>query len=86
MNIGLDYDGTITEAPELWAAFYFTAVALGHTVSVVTMRYPEEEVKDFPAHVVYTGRKAKKVFCDEHGINIDIWIDDNPHWLFQDSI
>ncbi len=86
MRFGLDYDGTITAAPELWSAFYFTAVALGHEVVVVTMRYPDkEEVKDFPAKVHYTSRKAKKLWCDENGIKIDVWIDDNPDWLFRDS-
>lgn len=85
MKIGLDYDGTITAAPELWLAFYYTAIAQGHEVVVVTMRHPEEAVEDFPAKVIYTGRKAKKLWCDKQGIDIDIWIDDRPAWLFQDS-
>lgn len=86
MNIGLDYDGTITEDHDFWLAFYYSAKASGHNVTVITMRYPEEVINDFPAHVIYTSRKAKKNFCDEAGFLIDIWIDDNPRWLLGDSI
>jgi len=86
MRFGLDYDGTISEDIHLWKTFYYNALDHGHEVIVVTMRYPSEEILNFPAPVVYTSRQAKKVYCDQNGIDIDVWIDDNPHWLFEDSI
>lgn len=35
--------------------------------------------------VVATGRKAKKPFCEQEGIIIDIWIDDNPEAVIMDA-
>lgn len=32
--------------------------------------------------VVYTGRKAKHNYCNMHGIHVDVWIDDQPHFLY----
>jgi hypothetical protein len=57
----------------------------GHEVVVVTMRHDHEVIEDFPAMVYYTGRKAKKPWCDENRIRIDWWIDDQPAWLMSDS-
>jgi len=85
MVIGLDYDGTITEDRAFWFAFYYQARACGHEVVVVTMRYENEVIDDFPAMIYYTGRKAKRPWCESNGLNIDVWIDDNPHWVDQDS-
>jgi hypothetical protein len=42
MNIALDYDGTTTRDPGLWSGFVLAAVAAGHDVRIVTMRYPSE--------------------------------------------
>lgn len=85
MIIGLDYDGTVTADRAFWMAFYYQARACGHTVYIVTMRHETEPVTDFPAMVYYTGRRAKKPWCESNGIKIDVWIDDNPEWLVCDS-
>ena len=81
MKIALDYDKTYTADPVLWGAFIATASARGHDVKIVTMRRPDERVLDAPAEVVYTSRKAKSSVY-----SADIWIDDSPHWVHQDSI
>ena len=84
MRFSLDYDKTYTEAPELWDGFIADATIKGHEVVCVTMRH-EHEAITMPCRVIYTGRKAKAPFLAERGIRIDVWIDDSPHWIFQDG-
>jgi len=92
INIGLDYDGTFTADPNLWLRFILDAQAAGHEVHVVTMRYPSETANADPEAKNYfdprlralgcrvhaTSRGAKKPYMLQHGINIHVWIDDNP--------
>lgn len=91
MKIALDYDGTYTADPRLWFAFVKLAQTLGHTVLCVTMR-SKEEARDMDpelivevSQLICTNRKAKKPFVEDLGINIDIWIDDNPEWILHDA-
>lgn len=86
-NIALDYDGTITTDFDLWVAIYWMLRAAGHTVYVVTGRYEDKEPirSNFPGLIYYTGRCAKKPWCERHGLNIDIWIDDCPQFINKDS-
>jgi|688.fasta_scaffold278122_2 hypothetical protein len=81
MQIALDYDKTYTADPELWEKFIGLAQARNHSVCVVTMRYPYENIKGLTVPVVYTSREAKV----KHFI-ADVWIDDSPNWIYQDSI
>lgn len=81
MLISLDYDKTYTTDPSLWNDFIVTAKKRGHTVKIVTMRRPEETIAEAPVDVVYTSRKAKASV-----IKADIWIDDSPSWIYQDSL
>jgi hypothetical protein len=80
MIIALDYDGTFTADPRLWTKFIVDATQAGHEVVCVTMRFPHEAITNIPCKVVYTSRKAKSV-----AFAADIWIDDKPLWLLQDS-
>jgi hypothetical protein len=80
MVIALDYDGTYTADPPLWDAFIQSAQARGHTVKIVTMRFASEEIVNPPVEVIYTSRNAKSAY-----LKPDIWIDDSPHWIHQDS-
>lgn len=82
MKIALDYDGTYTKDPELWDAFIAMAHERGHTVTCVTARRPDESVS-MPCAVQYTSRRAKQVHINEANMQIDIWIDDNPWFIFQ---
>lgn len=91
-TFSLDYDGTFTADPELWLEFVKRAHERGHKVVVVTMRHLHEtEDNSFDPRlkalvtVFPTGRKAKKAHMRKQGVHIDIWIDDNPDWLYEDS-
>lgn len=81
MLIALDYDNTYTADPALWDNFVSLAQSRGHTVKIVTMRRPDEAIDTDVADVVYTSRKAKSSV-----IRADIWIDDSPQWVYQDSV
>lgn len=84
MKIALDYDGTYTAHPEFWNRFIADALASGHQVVCMTMRFPHEAIQ-MPCEVIYTGRRAKVRFAAEHALGITIWVDDAPHWLMQDA-
>lgn len=85
MNIALDYDKTYTADKQLWNAFIQNAKNLGHSVICLTMRNTDERIFDMPCEIIYTSRKAKLIFAAKNNIKIDIWIDDNPAWLFNDA-
>lgn len=89
MIIALDYDGTYTADPELWLEFVKHASRNGHKVICITMRFPHENTIDPRLteliDVMCTSRKAKKQFARTQGVVPDIWIDDNPEWLFDDA-
>ena len=80
MLIALDYDKTYTADSALWDDFIQSAQNRGHSVKIVSMRYPSEPIESVPVDVVYTSRKAKATI-----FKADIWIDDSPAWIFQDS-
>ena len=83
MNIGLDWDGTVTNDLNAFLAIASILRNNGHKVYVVTMRYPSElgSIRQFASHfdgIFPTSRQAKKPHMEKHGINIHVWIDDNP--------
>ena len=79
IKIALDFDRTYTKDPEMWDKFIELATQREHEVVCVTMRHKEEAIS-IPCPIIYTGRKAKKSHYDA-----DIWIDDSPQWIFNDS-
>jgi hypothetical protein len=81
MLIALDYDKTYTADTVLWDGFVKMAQDCGHVVKIVTMRTPKEAITGAPVEVVYTSRKAKATV-----VAADIWIDDSPQWVYQDSL
>jgi hypothetical protein len=91
LTIALDYDGTYTADPDLWLAFILNAQSRGHEVILVTMRTFEELENIDPRldgvifRRVPTARAAKMKFCESFDIRPDIWIDDQPHFLFTDA-
>jgi len=90
-TIALDYDGTITTNVPFWAFFIKRARDFGYQVVLITMRTPEEakdideRILDTGIKVIPTSRQAKADYCREHGIDVKIWIDDNPHWILLDA-
>jgi hypothetical protein len=89
--ISLDYDATFTVDPELWLNFVKNAKTRGHEVIVVTMRSAIEAKFIDPrlseqVQIIATDRKQKRKFARTHGKNVDIWIDDCPEFIFEDSV
>ena len=84
MNFGLDYDGTITGAPNTFDKVINVLRADGHKVYITTMRYPSEckEIEVLFGNcvdgIIPTSRMSKEKVVERIGIKIDIWIDDNP--------
>ena len=92
MLIALDFDGTYTADPDLWQAFIRQAQARGHQVFVVTMRHEHEnldverQLLGVADRIIYTCRRAKRPHVEFLGHRVQIWIDDQPHWVNQDSL
>jgi hypothetical protein len=88
MRIGIDYDGTFTAAPEFWRNVMTLAHRHGHEVVCVTMRRTDgaggPDPMTFPGQVVFTAGKAKAEHCAEIGLVVDVWVDDNPHYILND--
>lgn len=91
MNISLDYDNTYTRDPVMWDTIIGIMNLSGHSVYVVTMRYPSEgeEVEKHLAHqverIIYTSRKGKMDYLQQQMVSIDIWIDDMPWFILNDA-
>lgn len=87
MIIALDYDGTFTVNPSLWAKFVHDCKICNYEVICITMRNSLTELIDIyvPMKVYYTNRQAKMDYCKANNIKVDIWIDDNPGWIFDDA-
>jgi acid phosphatase class B len=91
MNIALDYDGTYTNDPQAWNEFIDLMQRHGHSVYVVTMRTRAEardvyeQLEKRVDGIFCTSRKAKRPFMFARGINISVWIDDEPGWILTDA-
>lgn len=86
LKIALDYDGTYSADPRLWDHFIEMAQQLGHEVTIVTMRYPEEAIwHEMSIEIFYTSRQGKRRFMENMGRTFDIWIDDNPEWILRST-
>jgi len=87
MNIMIDYDNTYTADVDMWRKVLPIFQLAGHRVYLVTSRgmdTPIDLVNDFinlDITVVYCEYRAKKDVCLEQGIDISIWIDDDPYYI-----
>ena len=80
MNIAIDYDGTYSVDPEMWKEVFRTFRNWGHCVYCVTKRYEllsSDIQKEMTIPIIHA-TKSKKEAVRKHGIEIDVWIDDNP--------
>ncbi len=84
MLIALDYDDTYTQDPPLWRNFIRMVERAGHEIVCVTMRFPTSPV-EMPIKVYYTSWRAKQPFMKAAGLDVDVWIDDSPHWVIMDA-
>ena len=87
MNIMIDYDNTYTGDVDMWKKIIPVILMYGHNMYLVTSRgmdTPVELIQDFiqwKIPVVYCDYRAKQDVCKEQGINIDIWMDDDPIFI-----
>lgn len=91
MRIALDFDKTYNIAPKFWDNFIDISVGNGFEVILATYRHPTEDwdplmddlQKKIPLY--FTDGKAKKPFLEALGIEVDVWVDDNPKSITDDS-
>lgn len=94
MKIALDFDGTYTEDPEMWAAFVKIAKRHGHIVKIITFRCEDGSrngdgyrdntdihaaARDLDIEARFSNGRPKKEVWDA-----DVWIDDMPMLVHQD--
>ena len=87
MIFALDYDGTYSEAPNLWDEFIMNAQEDGHTVIIATSRNEigsTEYINPIPpwlynnVPIVFCNHNYKDEMCRKKGYIVDVWIDDVP--------
>ena len=83
----IDFDGTFTEDPELFHQFVNLLKKRDHDVILVTQRGEEyhQEIQDVILDrmlVLHCPGIPKWTAARQAGIDVDIWIEDNPHALF----
>jgi len=88
MLIAIDFDDTLTAAPDLWREFIASARQLGHRVILVTARRDTEDnnetIDDWLAihgielPVYFTALGSKVEHMQRIGLRVNIWIDDDP--------
>lgn len=79
--IAVDYDNTYSDDPELFELFIKAAQERGHLVFIVTARAESQPVPVKSCEVFYTDGANKAPFMREHGLDIDIWVDDWPELI-----
>jgi hypothetical protein len=90
ITVAIDYDLTISRAPNEWARLLLQIKAMHWQVYVVTGRkstYQPEELRwlmDVTDGVFFTEHKSKLRYMRELGIEVDIWIDDRPESIIYD--
>lgn len=85
-KIALDYDETYTINPEMWNEIINTFQKAGNEVMIVTFRSDDLPIDHDPGiPVFYTAWNAKRPYMEKQGIDIDVWIDDSPELIIQNS-
>jgi hypothetical protein len=92
MIIALDYDETYTADKDLWDEFISQSVHRGHEVVLATYRHPVHDyntdfdhLKNMAIKCYFTDGKAKKQFLEDLGVTVNVWIDDRPKTVYEDS-
>jgi hypothetical protein len=81
--IAIDYDGTYSSDPKTWHAVIDTLKAAGNVVFMVTYRFPDRPIEGLQKslEIFYTSGNQKHVYMQNAGIEVDVWIDDEPHLI-----
>ena len=89
--VAVDFDETISDNPEAWLRVMKTLEIVGYQVVVCTWRspstYPEDLqfLVDKGYKIYYTSFTAKQEYMKRLGIEVAIWIDDNPFAILNDA-
>lgn len=94
LNIAVDFDRTYTADPILWLVFMDRAKARGHFPFIVTARNQEEDwcpyldqLHDDGFEIFCTNGVAKKWYMENIARQqVDIWIDDKPENIINNSV
>ena len=93
MTFALDFNGTYTKDPKFWNVFIELARLRKDVVYCVTHSTDPDENKELLQSIGQIIGENKCIFADGHskmeavaalGIDVDIWIDNNPIHIFQD--
>lgn len=85
----LDFDDTLSAAPEFWSTCIAIGKTLGHRFIIVTCRYSNsanrEDIANFCAEhgiprltTIFSDGGSKLVAVKNAGITVSVWIDDDP--------
>ena len=87
--IGIDYDDTITLDIDKWKEIIKFMSNLGFIIYIVTYR-ESTQFKDMDLNIegvtdyLFTNANGKRKYCEDCGIEIDIWIEDTPESILFD--
>ena len=91
--IALDYHNTYSADPKFWDTFIYMCWMRKFEVYCITHHTGEKQNEKLmdsigkildSDHIIFTMGKAKMDFVKKLGIEIDIWIDNNPIHIIQD--
>ena len=89
----LDYHNTYSADPKFWNVFIELVRLRKDKLYCVTHHTGDKQNQKLldsigkiigEENVIFTMGQAKMDYCKEHGIDIDIWIDNNPIHIIQD--
>jgi hypothetical protein len=89
--VAIDYDDTYTLSPNMWKEAITLFRHYGFEVYIVTYRHStqfsdmDRDIKGIK-DVIFTNGNSKQKYCENIGINVDIWIDDSPESIVFDYI
>ena len=91
--VALDYHNTYSADPKFWDTFIYMCWMRKWDVYCVSHATDPKEIEDLydsigkvlgKDNVIMTDGKAKEPFVEKLGIDIDIWIDNNPKHIIDD--
>lgn len=93
LTFALDFHKTYSADPKFWNVFIQLVWLRKDKVYCVSHSTDPDEINDLMESigkiigkdmVILTHGKAKQPFCEKNGIDIDIWIDNNPIHIIED--
>ena len=91
LSIALDFDDTYTADPKTFENIIAVLQASGHKVTVVTLRDDQDRhssmdylKEEYNVNTVFCAGQSKERIVRELGLQINIWIDDNPRYITND--